>query len=323
MKRLSMLACAAVAALAGFASAPAQAQNYPSQDIHVIVGFPAGSGADVYARFFANKLQALAKRTVVVENKPGANSMIATETVAKAKPDGHTIFIGGSDSFGAPLYIFNKPAIDPRKDFVYLSPLVSQAFILMVEASKPYKTVADLTAEMKKKGKNANYASTNNPAIILAESYKKIAGLETTQVPYKTSVEFVNDMMGGHIDWVMADPVFAIARMNEKKMRPLGVSTGKRISALPDIPTLQEAGVAGIDMNLWWVTAAPAGTPAPVVAKLNEWFTAIGNDPETKAFLNRFGAEPWTASVAETTALINKEIKDWDAYVKIANIPKQ
>ncbi len=322
MKRLSILAAAAMTALVGLA-APVQAQDYPKQDIHVIVGFPAGSGADVYARFFANKLQALAKVTVVVENKPGANSMIATETVAKAKPDGYTIFIGGSDSFGAPLYIFKKPAIDPNKDFVYISPLVSQAFILMVEESKPYKTVADLTAAMKQKGTNSFYASTNNPAIILAESYKKIAGLETVQVPYKTSVEFVNDMMSGRIDWVMADPVFAIARMNEKKMRPLGISTAKRISAIPDIPTLQEAGVPTIDMNLWWVTAAPAGTPAPIVAKLNEWFTAIGKDPETKTFLGRFGAEPWVASLAETTALIDKEIKDWEGYVKIANIQAQ
>ncbi len=322
MKRLSILAAAAMTALVGLA-APVQAQDYPKQDIHVIVGFPAGSGADVYARFFANKLQALAKVTVVVENKPGANSMIATETVAKAKPDGYTIFIGGSDSFGAPLYIFKKPAIDPNKDFVYISPLVSQAFILMVEESKPYKTVADLTAAMKQKGTNSFYASTNNPAIILAESYKKIAGLETVQVPYKTSVEFVNDMMSGRIDWVMADPVFAIARMNEKKMRPLGISTAKRISAIPDIPTLQEAGVPTIDMNLWWVTAAPAGTPAPIVAKLNEWFTAIGKDPETKTFLGRFGAEPWVASLAETKALIDKEIKDWEGYVKIANIQAQ
>jgi tripartite-type tricarboxylate transporter receptor subunit TctC len=117
--------------------------------------------------------------------------------------------------------------------------------------------------------------------------------------------------------------VFAIARMNEKKMKPLGVSTGKRISSLPDIPTLQEAGVAGIDMNLWWLSAAPAGTPQPVVNKLHEWFTAIGKDPETKAFLGRFGAEPWTASLAETKALVDKEIKDWDGYVKVANIPKQ
>lgn len=322
MKRLAIVAAAAMTALAGL-TAPVQAQDYPKQDIHVIVGFPAGSGADVYARFFANKLQQLAKVTVVVENKPGANSMIATETVAKAKPDGYTIFIGGSDSFGAPLYIFKKPAIDPRKDFVYISPLVSQAFILMVEASKPYKTVAELTAAMKQKGTNAFYASTNNPAIILSESYKKIAGLQTVQVPYKTSVEFVNDMMSGRIDWVMADPVFAIARMNEKKMRPLGISTAKRISAIPDIPTLQEAGVSGIDMNLWWLTAAPAATPAPVVAKLSEWFTAIGKDPETKAFLGRFGAEPWVASPAETKALVDKEIKDWEGYVKVANIQAQ
>jgi len=301
----------------------AHSQDYPKQDIHAIVGFPAGSGADVYARFFANKLSQAAKVSVIVENKPGANSSIATEYVARAKPDGYTIFIGGSDVFGSPLYLFKKPPVDPRKDFVYVSPLVSQGFILMVPASSPYKTVAELTAAMKKKGDKATYPTTNNPALILGEAYKKAAGLDTVQVGYKTSADFINDMLGGRLDWVWADPVFGLARMREGQMRPLAISTGKRISALPDIPTAKEAGLTDIDMNLWWVTAVPANTPKPVVDKLNALWAQIGKDPDTKEFLAKNGAEPWTASVEETKALIDKEIKDWANYVKLGKIEPQ
>ncbi len=321
MKRL-LSPFAILAAALGLA-APAAAQDYPNKDIHVIVGFPAGSGADVYARYFANKLSVLSKQTVIVENKPGAQSSIATEYVARAKPDGYTLFIGGADSFGSPLYLFKKPPIDPRKDFVYISPLVSQGFILVVTTDKPFKTVADLTADLKQKGDKASYATANNPATILAETYKKSAGLATVQVNYKTSTDFINDMMDGRIDFVMADPVFGLSRIREGKMKPLAISTGTRIHSLPDIPTMQEAGIAGVDMNLWWVVAAPAGTPQPIVDKLNGWFTDIGKMDETREFLGKFGAEPFTASPAETKKLVDKEIADWENYVKLAKIEPQ
>jgi len=324
MKRLlSCLSVVMIAAAAALATAPARAQDYPKQDIHAIVGFPAGSGADVYARYFANKLSQVAKVNVIVENKPGANSSIATEYVARSKPDGYTIFIGGSDVFGSPLYLFKKPPVDPRKDFIYVSPLVSQGFILTVPADAPYKTVAELTAAMKAKGDKASYPTTNNPALILGEAYKKAAGLNSVQVGYKTSADFINDMLGGRLDWVWADPVFALARVREGKMKPLAISTGKRISALPDIPTAKESGLADIDMNLWWVTAVPAGTPQPIVDKLHAWWTEIGNMPETKEFLAKNGAEPWTASLAETKALIDKEIIDWKKYVELGKIEAQ
>ena len=154
MRRVFLHACAIVlASLSTFVIQPAQAQNYPNKEIHVIVGFPAGSGADVYARYFANKLSVLSKQTVIVENKPGAQSSIATEDVARSKPDGYTIFIGGADSFGSPLYLFKKPPIDPRKDFAYISPLVSQGFILVVTADKPFKSVAELTGISQGKGR--------------------------------------------------------------------------------------------------------------------------------------------------------------------------
>lgn len=319
----SVFRAGAVLALSILGAAPGFAQEYPTRDITAIVGFPAGSGADVYARYFANKLSVIVKQNVVVMNRPGANSSIATEAVARSKPDGYTLFFGGSDSFASPLYLFKKPSTDPRKDFTYISPLLGQAFILVVAADKPITTVAELTAYLKKQGDKANYASTNNPALILSELYKKAAGLATVDVKYKTSMEFVNDMLGGRIDFVMADPVFGLARIREGKMRPLGVSTAKRISSIPDIPTLQEAGVPGIDMNLWWVVAGPAGLPAPVAERLNAAFSEIGKQREVREFLGKNGGEPFVASLAETRRLIEKEIVDWEGYVKAAKLPAQ
>jgi tripartite-type tricarboxylate transporter receptor subunit TctC len=172
--------------------------------------------------------------------------------------------------------------------------LVSQGFILVVTADKPFKTVADLTAYLKEKGDKASYSTANNPATILAETYKQSAGLQTVQVNYKTSMDFLNDMLAGRIDFVMADPVFGLSRIREGKMKPLAISTGQRIKSLPDIPTMQEAGIPGVDMNLWWVTAAPAGTPQPIIDKLNGWFTEIGKMDETREFLAKSGAEPFT-----------------------------
>lgn len=318
----SLLRAGALVLAAAFA-APVAAQDYPTRDITAVVGFPAGSGADVYARYFANKLSQQIKANVLVMNRPGANSSIATEFVARSKPDGYTIFFGGADAFGSPLYLFKKPPNDPRKDFTYLSPLLGQAFILVVASDKPIKTVSELTAYLKQQGDKANYASTNNPAIILAETYKKAAGLNTVEVKYKTSMEFVNDMLGGRIDFVMADPVFGLARIREGKMRALGVSTAKRISSIPDIPTLQEAGVPGVDMNMWWVAAGPAGLPQPIAEKLNAAFSEIGKQQDVREFLGKNGGEPFIASLAETKQLIEKEIVDWEGYVKLAKIEQQ
>jgi tripartite-type tricarboxylate transporter receptor subunit TctC len=219
------LSAIAAAALAAVAATNVQAQNYPSQPIHMIVGFPAGSGADIYARFFAAKLEQVSKATVVVENKPGAAASIAAQFVAKSKPDGHTIFIGGSDSFGAPLYTFKNPPYDPRKDFIYVSPVVSQSFLFAVPAASPYKTVAELTAGLKTKPDNGTYAATNNTAIILGETYKQHTGLKSLQVNYKTNVDYVNDLLGGRLDFVMVDPVFGTASIRNGRMRALASET--------------------------------------------------------------------------------------------------
>jgi tripartite-type tricarboxylate transporter receptor subunit TctC len=170
---------------------------------------------------------------------------------------------------------------------------------------------------MKAKGDKASYPSTNNPALILSEAYKKAAGLNTVQVGYKTSADFLNDMLSGRLDWVWYDPVTGLARIRDGKFRPLAISTGKRISSVPDIPTAKEAGLPDIAMSLWWVTAVPAGTPQPIVDKLNAWWTEIGKMQETRDFLAKNGGEPYAGTPAQTKALVDKEIADWKGYVAL------
>jgi len=323
MKRWALPALALVAA-ALVSPQEAHSQQYPSRDIHIICGFPAGSGADIYARFFANKLAEISKATVVVENKPGAQGSIATSHVARAKPDGYTIYIGGADAFSASPYLFKTPPIDPIKDFEYISPLLGQGFMLIVDSKRPFKQVSELTAYLKEKKDKASYGTPTNPGTILAELYKSANGLNTVQVNYKTSADFVNDLASGAIDFVMADPVFTLARVKQGVVRPLAISTAKRVSSVPDIPTMQEQGIPDIDLNLWWLMAAPAGTPQPVLDKLHGWLTQVGKDPATREFLGRNGGEPLMAdSPAATKTMVAKEVAAWKNYIQVAKIPPQ
>lgn len=323
MRRISLAGACAGLFAAALAITPLSAQELSNQNIKLVVGFAAGSGADVYVRYFANKLTQVSKRTVIVENRPGAAASIAVEYVARAKPDGHTLLAAGGATLASQLYLFKKPTTDPRKDFVYISPLLGQGFILMVDEQAPFKTLADLTAHLKAKKDKGSYATSNNPSTILSEIYKAAAGLDTLQVQYRNSADYINDMLGGRIDFAMADPVFALAQINQGKFRPLGISTGKRIQSLPDIPTLQEAGIPNVDMNFWWTAAAPAGTPQPIVDQLNGWFTEIGKMDDTREFLARFGSEPFIATPAQTKALIDKDVANWAEYVKLAKLEPQ
>src|SRR5215510_13184255 len=195
----------ALAAVLGGAQG-ARAQEYPSQDIRLAVGFPPGSGADVLVRFFAEKLRPIAGRTVIVENKPGAASNIATEYVAKSKPDGHTIYPFALTTVAASMHLFKKPPVDVGKELRAVATINRQPFMLMVDAKSPYKTVAELTEAMKKKGAAANYATAANPGRIMGAIYKDKAGLSAVEVQYRAAPDSLNEMTNGRMDYGLHDP---------------------------------------------------------------------------------------------------------------------
>jgi tripartite-type tricarboxylate transporter receptor subunit TctC len=289
-----LLATAAFALAAVLAGAGGvRAEDYPSQDIRLVVGFPPGSGADVFVRFFAEKLRPLAGRTVIVENKPGAASNIATEYVARSKPDGHTIYPFAVTTVAASMHLFKKPPVDVGKALRAVATINRQPWMLLVDAKSPYKTVAELTAAVKQKGAAANYATAANPGRIMGAIYKDKAGLDAVEVQYRAAPDSLNEMSNGRIDYGLHDPVFSMAQQREGRLRVLAVSTGQRMQAAPDIPTMTESGIP-MNLEVWWGVMVPAATPDPIANKINQWFAEIVNAPDTRKLLADAGADPMT-----------------------------
>jgi tripartite-type tricarboxylate transporter receptor subunit TctC len=324
MTKRNLVCGAAVLALAvtALGTNEARAQDYPSQDIRMIVGFPAGSGADIFVRYFAEKLRPIAGRTVIVENKVGAASNIATEFVAKSKPDGHVLYPFAGTTVAASMHLFKKPPVDVGKALRVAATTSNLAFMLVVDAKSPYKTVAELTAAVKKKGKDANYAVAANPGRIMGAIYKDKAGLQATEVIYRTAPDSLNEIQNGRIDYGLHDAVFATSQQREGRLRILAVSSAKRMESLPDIPSMTESGIP-MSLDLWWGVLVPAATPDPIVNKINQWFKEIVSSPETKKFLNASGADPMLRTPEEAQKMLQIAIKEWGEYVRLAKIEPQ
>jgi tripartite-type tricarboxylate transporter receptor subunit TctC len=276
----------------------------------------------VFVRYFAEKLRPLAGRTVIVENKPGAASNIATEHVAKSKPDGHTIYPFAVTTVASSMSLFKKPPVDVGKSLRAVASTSNLAFMLVVGANSPYKTVAELTAAMRKKGAAANYAVSANPGRIMGAIYKDKAGLGGTEVQYRAAPDSLNELENGRMDYGLHDPVFVLAQVRAGRLRALAVSTAKRLDAAPDIPTMTESGIP-MDLALWWGVMVPAATPDPIANKINQWFTEIVKQPETKKFLNDSGADPMIRTPGEAQSMFLAAIKEWGDYVRMAGIEPQ
>jgi tripartite-type tricarboxylate transporter receptor subunit TctC len=311
-------ALAAVAILLGGVR-DARAQDYPSQDIRLVCAFPPGSGADVLVRYFAEKLRPIVNRTVIVENKAGAGGNIAQEYVAKAKPDGHTIFVHAATAVAANQHLFRKPPVDAAKAFQIAATINRQPWMLLVDANSPYKTVADLTAAMKAKGDKATYATAAPTGRIMGEIYKNATGITAVEVNYKTAPDSLNEMTSGKVDYGLHDPVFSLSQQREGRLRILAVATAKRLDAAAELPTMTELGIP-MDLTGWWAAIVPSGTPKPVVGKIHQSFVQIVSSDETKAFLNKFGGDPYINTPEQAQEMFLKAIKEWGEYVRMAKI---
>lgn len=314
---------AALGAAVMLTALTAQAQEYPTREITTICPFAPGSGADVLVRFFANKLSAELGKTVIVENKPGAQGTLATEAVAKAKPDGYTITITpASSTMAAAVHLFNKLPYDPLKDFTPITTISSLSFVLVVEGNSKLNTIADLTESLKKKTGNGFYGASTNTGIVATELYKRAAGLKTDRVNYKNVQDTVKDMIAGNVDFVFTDASFVPAQMKEGRLKPLAITGPKRSGVLPTVPTLKEAGY-DIDLTAWWAAFVPAGTPQPVVDKLRAAFDKVLAMQDTKDFLARIANDTMPGTPQSLHALLEREIKNWGDYAALANIEKQ
>lgn len=314
-------------AAAGGISFPALAQEsadaYPSREIKFVCAFPAGSGADVYVRYFAERMRPVMKRTIVVENRAGANGNIATTYVARAKPDGYTIYVHAPSALAANMHLFKNPPVDAAKEIVIAATINRQPFMLTVHSSSPVKTVAELVELLRKKGDKASYGTTAPTSKVASAWFNKVFGLKAVEIMYKTAADTMNDMQSGAIDYVMHDPVHAVASSSNGSLRMLGVTTKQRMKALPDLPSLHELGVTDLDVPGWWAAMVPAGTPKPIVDRLNQMWREVIDGEETRQFMAKFGADTWSTSPEEAKALFEKDIKAWGEYIKLANIEPQ
>jgi tripartite-type tricarboxylate transporter receptor subunit TctC len=218
------------------------------------------------------------------------------------------------------MHLFKKPPVDVGKSLRAVATTSNLAFMLVVDPKSPYKTVPELTAAMKRKGEGANYAVAANPGRIMGSIYKNTAGLKATEVPYRTAPDSLNDMASGRIDYGLHDPIFALAQQRNGRVRVLAVSTGERLQAVPDIPTMTESGIP-MNLSLWWGVMVPYDTPKPVYDKIHQWFSHIASLPETKKFLNDSGADPMIRTPEQAQEMFQVAIKEWGEYVRMAKIP--
>ncbi len=322
MTYIRSLRTAALALLLG-APALAQAQDYPTKDIHIISSQAAGSGADTIVRFYASKIQEMAKQSVIVENRQGAFGMIAFKALADAKPDGYTLYMSAGSSIASAPHLYNNMPMDPLKAFTQVTSLSKFAFMLVVPKESPYNDVKSLVEGMKKKPDHGLYGATATSGVVSAELLKVYAGLKTTQVAYKDSRSALTDLMANQIDWMFMDPIAANEHIRAGRIKGLAVAMQERLGSMPDIPSMKDAGYPQIDVVTWWTVTAPAGTPKPIIDKLAGWVNAVSESAEGKEFLNRNGMDPFTGSPDSANALVKSDSEKWKDYIAKAGIEKQ
>jgi tripartite-type tricarboxylate transporter receptor subunit TctC len=315
---------ALAAAVLALVAPLAAAQEYPVREIRSLCNFGPGSGADILVRFYSDRLAKLAGKAVVVENKPGANGALATDALAKSKPDGHTILITpASSTIAAAPYLFKSLPFDTAKDFAAVTTIASLSFVILVDAAKPISSIDELIAHLKSKPNHGFYGTASNTGVIAAELFKAKTGLRTTYAPYKLNAQALTDLLLGQVDFLAYDATWAAGQAKGGKVRILAATAAKRSVALPEVPTLTELGHGGNDVAPWWGVVVPAGTPKPIINRLSGWFNEITAAEDTKQFLARSAFDPFPGSPEQMQALVKSDAERWRRYVELAKIEPQ
>lgn len=318
-RRQALSAAMALAASLGLAGT-AMAQAYPAKAITFVVPFAAGSATDQLARAIGQSITTDTKQPVVIDNKAGASGMIAAQAVAKAPADGYIILITTNTTHAANEHLYKKLSYDPVKDFAPISGLGKGGQVMVVNAASPYKSVADVVAAAKKTPGKLSFGSGSSSSRMAGEMLKQLAGVDILHVPYKSNPLAITDLLGGQIDMMITDTSTGVPQVKAGKLRALGYSTQKRSSQLPDVPTIDEAGVKGYDMGYWFAAYAPANTPPAVVARLNELMAAATKSAAAKSFYDVAGSEAWTTTPDELAKFQAAETVKWGKVIKAAGI---
>ena len=297
----------------------AMAQSFPQRPVRIVVPYPPGSGTDIVARILGQKLSEGWGQQVIVDNRPGAGAIIGVDAVAKAAPDGYTIGIADTGPLAINPALYPKLPYHPVRDFAPVTVVATLPFILVVNPGVPAMNVAELVALAKSKPGQINYASVGNgSAVHLAtELFKSRAGINLTHIPYKGSAPALQGVLSGEASVMFVNLLSAMPLVKAGRLRALAASPGTRIGALPDLPTIAEAGVPGYEFEAWFGIVAPAGTPKPVVDRLNQELRRVIALPEVRDLLvNKGGFEPVGSTVESFTSLIPSEMERWGKLVR-------
>ncbi|MEN9891913.1 MAG: hypothetical protein RLY78_2208 [Pseudomonadota bacterium] len=301
-------------------AAQAQATRFPDKPITFVVPFAAASATDQLARALGQAVSEATKQPVVIDNKAGASGMLATQAVARAPADGHTVLIATNTTHAANEHLFRKIGYDPVKDFAPITTLARGGQVLVVRTDAPWRSVAELVAAARKTPGKLSFASGSASSRVAGEQFKDLSATDILHVPYKSNPQALTDLIGGQVDLMITDTATGVPHIKAGKLRALGYSTHKRSPLLPDVPTIEEAGVKGYEMSYWFAAYAPAGTPQPVVARLNELLQAAVKSASAKAFFESGGAEAWAGGPAELAKFQAAETQRWGRMIKAAGI---
>ncbi|MBX3604333.1 MAG: tripartite tricarboxylate transporter substrate binding protein [Piscinibacter sp.] len=313
---------AAAAAFAFALAAPALAQaGYPDRPIRIVVPYPPGGFNDTLARTVGAKLQAAWGQSVVIENRPGGATVIGIDAAAKAPADGYTLLITPF-SFAVNPFIFAKLPYDSQKDFAPITLAATTANLLVVPASVPIGSVKELVAMAKAKPGGLSYASTGigSSNHLSMEKFKQMAGVDITHVPYKGSAPAVTDLIGGQVQVMFDNISNVLPHVKSGKLKVLAVTTPQRSPLVPDVPTVSEAGVPGYEVGVWFGIAAPAGTPKPIIDKLNGEIVKILHMPDVKEKFSAQGVDSVGSSVDQFVAHLNAQRAMWSKVVRDAGV---
>src|SRR5688572_12247862 len=312
--RLALLALTALCT-------PVLAQDpYPSKPIRILVGYAAGGGNDIIVRVMQPEMQKGLGQPVIVENKPGAQSIIAADLAAKSAPDGYTILMGPSGPMTINPATYSKLPYSPTRDFAPIAMICEFPLLVTVDAKLPVKSVKDLIAYVKANPGKANYASSAGIFQITTEMFKQRTGTAIEMIPYKSSGESVQAVIGGQVMMTIVDPPPATGAIKAGTLRALAVTSSKRHPSWPDVPTMAEAGVADMEVPVWTAFFAPAKTPPAIIARLQKEVARVVQTPQVRERFAQMGLDPVGGSSEDLARRVARDIEEWTAAGKAANI---
>ena len=318
----SLLKAAAVAAAPFGICLGAFAEDYPSRQITLVVPYPPGGGVDAMARVVAEKLSVSLGQQVVVDNRAGGSGLVGTRSFIKSAPDGYTLFLGHTGSISINPSLYANAGFDPRKDFAPAGLIASMPVALLAHPSFPAKTIGDVVAIAKKEGSKFNIGTSavGTGGYLSAELFKSIAGIDAAIIPYKGTGQVMNDLLGNHVPIAFGVLPPALGNLQAGTLRAIAVLSPKRFSLLPDVPTASESGLPGFESVLHYGVLAPAGTPRPIIDRLNAALRALVDTEQVKQRILAEGGDPMTSTPEEYARDIDSEETKWGSLVRKLNL---